>query len=582
MGRWRSQSLQRVREFCEEFLATTLPSTLTFHNLQHTKEVVSAAEEICLAEGLGPEETEEVLMAAWFHDTGYARTYIGHEDESIALARHFLTQIEFPAERIEKVVALIDATRFLQKPRSSAEACLKDADNLHTAKMSFWSKGQLLKTEWEVHLGKYHTPAEWAAMQLAFLESTVYYTHYCEVHYTPLKEKNIEFVRTKLEALRSEEAKKPLLIPRRTLRNYLRQAEAMALALSLGILISLSISISLWGFREHAATIGLIAGIFIGGVIRFFERPYEENIEQKIIFPLAVFTRTGIMGVLFLLSIGTGAVIYALLISQRPTSQLYRERFEFILSDPENLMRFAIITFLISFLLNYVKFTTRIIGRRVLVRYLLGRYAKPQAEERIFMFVDLNSSTALAERLGADRYHRLLTQFFQDISPAIKKTRGEIYQYVGDEVVVTWPLQDGIRKNNCVRCFFEMEKQLARRRSAYEAAYGIRPDFKVGLHGGKVITAVVGSLKLDVVYHGDVINTCERILNQCIPLRRKFLVSEFVVRRLTLSPRYDAEFVATLRLKGKEAEVSLYTIKRQQEIREENVAGQPALLAGHA
>ncbi|MCS6979937.1 MAG: HD domain-containing protein [Flavobacteriales bacterium] len=561
----RSSLLERVKSHVQDMLQRELPPTLTFHNLQHTKEVVSAAEEICLAEGLSQEEVEEVLIAAWFHDTGYIKSYIGHEDDSIAMAREFLKKEGFPENRIEKVAALIDATRYMQKPRSTPEACLKDADNLHTGKINFWQKGQALKSEWEAHLGKKHTPLEWAAIQLSFLEKVQFYTHYCEKNYTPLKEKNMDMVRSRLDALRNEESRRPTLIRRKTLRSYLRLAESLGLSLALGVLISMSLTISLWGFAEHAATIGLLAGVFVGGVIRFFERPYEENIEQKIIFPLAVFVRTGLMGLLFLLSLGTASAIYALLISERPTSQLYQERFEFIFSDPENFFRFTVLTLFISFLLNYLKFTTRIIGRRILVRYLLGRYARPKEEERIFMFVDLNSSTLLAEKLGAEQYHALLTRFFQDISPAIKKTKGEIYQYVGDEVVVTWPMKEGIKKNNCVRCFFEIEKQLNQKRIHYEKEYGIRPDFKVGLHGGRVITAVVGSLKLDVVYHGDVINTCERILNQCIPLRRKFLISEYVVRRLTLAPHYEPEFVTTLKLKGKESEISLYTIRKAEE-----------------
>lgn len=577
----RTPLLVRTKAYVEALLTEALPETLTFHNLLHTKEVVSAAEEICLAEGLNDMETEEVLIAAWFHDTGYTRAYIGHEDESMALAREFLKAENYPAQRLEKVLALIDATRFMQKPRSTPEACLKDADNLHTGKMNFWQKGQTLKKEWEVHLGKVHSPAEWAALQLSFLENTVYYTNYCEKHYAPLKEKNIEMVRARLEALRTEEARKQSFIRKKTFNIYLQQAEKLSLSLVLGILISLSLTISLWGFAEHAGVIGLLAGLFIGGVIRFFERPYEENIEQKIIFPLAIFTRTGLMGLLFLMSLGTASVIYALLISERPTSQLYQERFKFIFSDPENFFRFAVFTFLISFLLNYIKFTTRIIGRRILIRYLLGRYARPQEEERLFMFIDLNSSTLLAEKLGADKYHSLLTRFFKDISPAIKKTKGEIYQYVGDEVVVTWSIKDGLKKNNCVRCFFEIEKHLSRSRPEYEKWYGIRPDFKVGLHGGRVITAVVGTLKLDVVYHGDVINTCERILNQCIPLRRKFLASEYVVRRLTLAPHFLPEFVATLKLKGKESEMSLYTIRRTKDKTEEQYFSTATLLQGH-
>jgi adenylate cyclase len=192
---------------------------------------------------------------------------------------------------------------------------------------------------------------------------------------------------------------------------------------------------------------------------------------------------------------------------------------------------------------------------------MLGKYYKPQAEERLFMFIDINSSTALAEKMGPEKYHHMLNNFFRDISPAIAKTKGEIYQYVGDEVVITWLMKDGIKKNNCVRCFFEIEKSLGKLRSEYEKTFGMRPDFKAGLHGGNVITAEVGQLKSDIVYHGDVVNTTERILNQCIPLHRKILVSEYVTRKLNLLPYYEAEFINTMRLKGREAEISLYSIK---------------------
>jgi len=555
----KSDLLQEIKNYVRGYLASNLSPDLTYHNLQHTQEVVNAAEEICLGENLDPVICEDVLIAAWFHDTGYATTYIGHEDESIALARRFLEEKNVSSQRIEHIISLIDATRFMQKPDNKAEACLKDADNLNVGKISFWQRGQNLQTEWEKFLGKTYSPLEWAQMQLSFLQSSRFYTPYCQKNYKPIQDKNIEFVKTKIEEFRQASMKKPLL-KRKSILKYARLTYSFILAFILGILVSLSISISIWGFANHAAIIGFIAGIFIGGIIRLFERPYEENIEQKIIFPLALFTRTGLMGVLFLISVGLGALIYALLISERPTAQLYKERFEFVFSNPENIFRFAVLTLLISFILNYVKFTTRIIGRRILIRYLLGRYANPQVEERIFMFVDLNSSTTLAERLGPDKYHLLLTEFFKDISPAIKKTKGEIYQYVGDEVVITWPVKDGIKKNNCVRCFFEMEKNLSSKADEYVTNFGIKPDFKVGLHGGKVITAVVGSLKLDIVYHGDVINTCERILNKCIPLNKVILASEYVIRRLNLATKYQPEFVATLKLKGKESEISLYTL----------------------
>jgi adenylate cyclase len=83
-------------------------------------------------------------------------------------------------------------------------------------------------------------------------------------------------------------------------------------------------------------------------------------------------------------------------------------------------------------------------SRQRLQELLNGRYQQPEAENRIFLFVDLKDSTHLAETLGNDRYSRLVRDFFRDVSPAIAAARGEVYQYVGDEVVVTWPAATGL------------------------------------------------------------------------------------------------------------------------------------------
>ena len=96
-------------------------------------------------------------------------------------------------------------------------------------------------------------------------------------------------------------------------------------------------------------------------------------------------------------------------------------------------------------------------GPGVLKKVLLGKYFKPQREERIFMFLDLRNSTAIAERLSEVEYFNLLKEIIEDITQPILYTRGEIYQYVGDEVVISWSVKNGKSNANCIRCYFEIQ-----------------------------------------------------------------------------------------------------------------------------
>ena len=142
----------------------------------------------------------------------------------------------------------------------------------------------------------------------------------------------------------------------------------------------------------------------------------------------------------------------------------------------------------ISFLLFFVHLD-RLLGPGVLVGYLAGRYHHPRQEERIFMFLDLKGSTTLAERMEDTAYFAFLQRYFAEMSEPILETDAEIYQYVGDEVVLTWPLDRGLQEFACVRAFFLIERHLADRREEFLEAFGVAPEFKAGLHAGSVVAA---------------------------------------------------------------------------------------------
>jgi adenylate cyclase len=199
-------------------------------------------------------------------------------------------------------------------------------------------------------------------------------------------------------------------------------------------------------------------------------------------------------------------------------------------------------------------------GRR-LQQLLAGRYQQPEAEDRIFLFVDLKDSTRLAEQLGNERYSRLIRDFFRDLNPAIVATRGEVYQYVGDEVVVTWLSAQGLRYANCLHCFFEMQRCIAERRAYYERTYGVVPTFKAGAHGGPVTTVLVGTAHRELVYHGDVLNTTARIQAQCNALGSRFLISGALREQLGPQPEFQFTPLGGHNLRGKAGATELLDVQ---------------------
>jgi adenylate cyclase len=98
---------------------------------------------------------------------------------------------------------------------------------------------------------------------------------------------------------------------------------------------------------------------------------------------------------------------------------------------------------ILTFIILFIRNINALIGPGILLKFVMGRYFHPREEQRIFMFLDLNSSTAIAEQIGHLRFHSLLSDFFFDISMPILHNKGEVYKYVGDEIIVTWDIKNG-------------------------------------------------------------------------------------------------------------------------------------------
>ena len=203
---------------------------------------------------------------------------------------------------------------------------------------------------------------------------------------------------------------------------------------------------------------------------------------------------------------------------------------------------------------------SRLVGERTLRDIVFGRYHRPRTEERFFLFVDVVGSTPLAERIGPDAVHRFLGDVFRLASDPIDDSRGEVHQYVGDEIVITWTVTEGREGALPVACFFAIEQALQRAAPEFERRFGTVPRLHAALHAGPVITGEVGGSRRAIVYHGDVMNTTSRIEQATRDLGRQFLVSGDALGRLADLEDFTCEDLGAQLLRGRTAPMQIYAV----------------------
>ena len=175
------------------------------------------------------------------------------------------------------------------------------------------------------------------------------------------------------------------------------------------------------------------------------------------------------------------------------------------------------------------------------------------------MFIDLKDSTPIAEKLGHKDYFRFIRDFIYSISIALIEYNGRIYQYVGDEIVVSWPYNHTNTKR-CMDALIEARKILQRNSERFRRKYGIVPEFRVGIHAGEVTIGEIGVIKKDLAMSGDTMNTTARIRSACSELKQKFIVSKDFIDAIDLK-EWQSESLGIIDLKGKDKGIELFALK---------------------
>ncbi len=313
-------------------------------------------------------------------------------------------------------------------------------------------------------------------------------------------------------------------------------------------------------FHLGKNAIAAVGGLFVGGLLfglmellYFQKRTIREKFWVVILRKLLVYAL-----LLFLLLAGI-SLMYNSVLSSRSllAPAAWRETFDFITSIAfwHPVLPILLLALFSSFLLQL----SERFGTNEMWKMFSGKYFNPKEEQRIFMFLDLNHSTTLAEQLGNEKFYRFLNDFFHDIAGVILRHKGEVVDYVGDLVVISWTFPAGSYETQCLTCYREFERVIQAKRDTYLTRYGVVPEFKAAVHCGDVMIGEMGKIKKSIKFSGDVLNTTARVEKVCGMLDAKMVITDNLLSILS-EPPYSLEKVSNISLKGKEVPIDVYKV----------------------
>jgi len=301
----------------------------------------------------------------------------------------------------------------------------------------------------------------------------------------------------------------------------------------------------------------LLAGILFGGLIGVINRASETPRLRGRPVGGVVLYRTLFYVTSLIIVFGVVTLVYVTLIL--PWEEL-TTLFQSI--SRRYLLSATISIILVVGAINFALEIERLVGPGNLWRLLIGSYRRPREEERIFLFMDLKGSTTIAEKLGHRLYSQLLQECYQDLTQMVIRYEAAIYQYVGDEVVLSWLCKDHEeRKRASVNAFFAYQRALNSKKEVYKLRFGIVPVFRGSIDAGIVTVIEVGDVKRGLAYHGDVLNTAARLLELCKKRDTELVVSHAVGAVVELDTEVYVGWHAKVSLRGKQERIEAYSLK---------------------
>ena len=357
----------------------------------------------------------------------------------------------------------------------------------------------------------------------------------------------------------------------RLIKRYPKQTDAALLVLGFVIGMNLLAYIKLAGMQTEYfyeinpsfhLLIPTLGGLLIGTTLAITEFTLFEKLyarlahRQALLFRLIITALIIVSGMVFI------DTINRILYIHQPLPVALEASLAYLKTDiAASLLAYM---FALSVLLNFFRQLGNHFGHGLIVNFVTGRYARLQEEHRTFMFLDLNQSTTIAERIGHVKYSRLLNQCFNDLSGFLARYEADVYQYVGDEVVLTWLTPATQQRIDVPGLYFAFYDKLQHEAPTYQAKFGAVPQFKASVHSGLVSITQVGQARKELAYHGDVLNTAARILNIGSKLKKDLLVTAPLASVIRREDRYAVRFVDTLLLRGKHETTEVFEVRREE------------------
>lgn len=274
-------------------------------------------------------------------------------------------------------------------------------------------------------------------------------------------------------------------------------------------LASILLAVAIFAFLAGLVTVvegrpaifGVLNAIFVGTGVGLFEQFYVQSSRGRWfrgIHPLlSILIYTIVVSVLFVAATNFS---HLLLRGVYPSPVPYK-RLPFVLP---RVIAIAVVGIVVMRAVHFI-------GIDTLFHLMIGTYHRPVIEKKVILFLDINDSTGLAERLGAMQIKSLVGKFLFDISRLVTDHGGEIYLYKGDGLIALWDWQEAIRSGKILRAIDAIFANVQREQGEYRRQFGVVPTFRIGVHGGDVVVSEQGDTKRSIGIYGITINIASRM-----------------------------------------------------------------------
>ena len=204
--------IDKSKSFVEDLFRTKVSEAFTYHNYEHTLHVLEASRKLASHAKLNEEDSEVLLLASLFHDTGFSMNREDHEEYSKIIAKEFLLKEGYDDAKVAKVLECINATKLERTPKSLLEKLIKDADLSGLASEKYLAFAENLRKELNHFSEKRISKSEWEEINYDFMSKNEYHTDSAKAIFGAKKNENQKNLHTMIEQKKEKKKLKKLTI----------------------------------------------------------------------------------------------------------------------------------------------------------------------------------------------------------------------------------------------------------------------------------------------------------------------------------------------------------------------------------